>query len=358
MGLRLPTLRTLAFAVALVVVAQAVGGFLLAWSGLYNVAASRDHWPITRKFLEFGLRNSIETHSLGIKAPNLDDPDLIRLGAGHFAGACATCHGAPGEPALPTLRRMLPSPPPLHEAVRRWGDAELFWIVRNGLKYTGMPAFIQPRRDDEVWAVVAYLRRLPDLDAERNRELADLRRAAPPGVPSSCLGCHGAARSSPISRLVPKLEGLSASYIEFSLRSYRSGARPSGVMQQFAGPLDDATIGRIAAYYAALPRAVTASAAAAADDIERGRAIAERGLPAEGIPPCLICHEARARDIFPRLPGQHARYIVNQLELWQKGLRQDTALGQIMAPIARRLTPEQMRSVAAFLETLVPTAPP
>lgn len=348
---RLPSLRSFGISAAILGAALGAGALMIAWSGLYNVAASRDHWLITRKFLEFGLRNSIETQSLGIKAPPLDDADLVRLGAGHFAMGCAGCHGAPGDAGLPVFQRMLPVPPPLTEAVRHWSDAELFWIVQNGLKYTGMPAWIAPRRADEIWAVVAYLRRLPRLGADEYRQLANLDVAAGSAdVPALCVRCHGDAASEPISARVPRLAGLSASYIVFSLRSYRAGTRSSGIMQAAAGPLDDESIRRIAAYYAALPRARRATAPPA--EIERGRRIAEHGIPADGIPPCLTCHGGRARENFPRLAGQHAAYMVGQLELWRQGLRRDTAPGQIMAPIAQRLTPEQTRSVAAYLESL------
>jgi hypothetical protein len=67
---------------------------------------------------------------------------------------------------------MLPSPPDLSTAVRDWRDRELFWIVKHGIKYTGMPAWVAAQRDDEVWAIVAFLRRLPTLDAAGYRELA------------------------------------------------------------------------------------------------------------------------------------------------------------------------------------------
>jgi cytochrome c553 len=172
-------------------------------------------------------------------------------------------------------------------------------------------------------------------------------------VPPGCVRCHGDAQSAPISRLVPKLDGLSARYSEFSLKSYRSGSRASGIMQMAAGPLDDEAIAAIARYYAGVPpRQVSAPTSSRPDELAHGRAIAETGVPAEGIPACLTCHGGSARAVYPRLAGQHAPYIAGQLELWRKGLRQHTVLGQIMAPIARRLTPQQARAVANYLETL------
>jgi len=150
----------------------AFGALLFATSGLYSVAASRGHFAVTRWMLEFGMRRSVATHSLGISTPPLDDMDLVRLGAGHFYGGCAPCHGAPGDTRNPVVANMLPPPPSLAQAAPTWSTSELFWIVRNGLKYTGMPAWPEYRRDDEVWAVVAFLRKLPTMEAAEYKALA------------------------------------------------------------------------------------------------------------------------------------------------------------------------------------------
>ena len=77
-------------------------------------------------------------------------------------------------PDHPTAREMLPPPPDLSKAAPQWKERELFWIVKNGLKYTGMPAWPSRQRDDEVWAVVAFLRRLPDLDRAVREKIRDL----------------------------------------------------------------------------------------------------------------------------------------------------------------------------------------
>jgi hypothetical protein len=120
--------------ISLLIVLSGAGGLLFAWSGIYNVAASEDHWPITRWFLAFGMRHSVELRSRGIVAPPLDHASLFHRGLGHYAGACAPCHGAPGEPQNPTALAMLPKPPYLPREGRDWSAAELFWIVKHGLK--------------------------------------------------------------------------------------------------------------------------------------------------------------------------------------------------------------------------------
>ena len=101
----------------------------------------------------------------------LDDPGQVALGAVHYADGCAPCHGAPGEPRSPLMLAMTPPPPWLPRVIPTWDTEALFWIVRHGVKYSGMPAWPAQARADEVWAVVAFLRALPDLDAATYRRL-------------------------------------------------------------------------------------------------------------------------------------------------------------------------------------------
>src|SRR5690606_5450415 len=143
------------------------------------------------------------------------DDDLVRLGAGHYHAGCAYCHGAPGLPITPVAEHMLPAPPVLTGRVFEWTDQELFWLVKHGLKYTGMPGWPVQDRDDEVWALVAFLRTLPDATGEDYRNLAlagvdiepqggeDIATGSAPDTVSACARCHGGARSGPTSRLVP-----------------------------------------------------------------------------------------------------------------------------------------------------------
>lgn len=369
----LPSLRAMLAWAGATLLVLVLGALLVSWSGLYNVAATSGHWSITTWFLEFSLRNSVETQSLLIRAPKLDDPSLIRLGAGHFAGGCAPCHGAPGQARNPITRQMLPAPPPLSEAVPTWDAPELFWIVKNGLKYSGMPSWTAPKREDEVWAVVAFLKVLPGLSAQQYRQLAHgnvdtgekspteiLRAGTGTSVLTACARCHGGPGSHPTSELVPILAGQKPEYLERALGNYASGARPSGIMQPVAAALDDGEITRLAAYFANLPwptaAPIDAPAAVRASShlAETGRAIASNGVPQAGIPPCLGCHGQERSALFPRLAGQHAAYIAGQLKVWKSGLRDSTVPARIMATIARRMTDEQVTAVAAYFSSLPP----
>jgi cytochrome c553 len=182
------------------------------------------------------MRNSVKTNAARIEAPELDNPDLIRLGAGHFHRGCAFCHGAPGMPVNPIATQMLPSPPDLSVSIRPWNERELFWIVKHGFKYTGMPGWVALEREDEIWAVVAFLERLPALDAESYRDLAlgDVRVSprsgselasleSNPEAVSACARCHGGEGERPMNNLVPVLHGQPADYLFSALKAYAEG---------------------------------------------------------------------------------------------------------------------------------------
>jgi cytochrome c553 len=349
---------------ATALIALAVLGVVVMTSGVYSVAASRGHWEITRQILEFAMKRSIATHSwFAPRPPPLDDPDLVQLGAGHFLRGCAPCHSAPGEPKSPIVERMLPSPPRLSLTTHTWSDVELFWIVKHGIKYTGMPAWPGQARDDEVWAMVAFLRQLPQMSVDEYRSMAeggrDREKAASLDLPhydrqsaliTECARCHGDESSPPQSRLVPQLSGQTAAYLERALKDYANGTRQSGTMQPQAIVLDENERAAIAAHYARARRQEHARPAASIEPIERGRRIANEGVVRDGIPPCLGCHAGRSAESFPLLSGQPAAYLIQQLKLWRAGHRAQTVQGAIMAPIARRLSDAQIEDVAAYFE--------
>jgi cytochrome c553 len=334
----------------------ALGGFLFAWSGIYNVAASRGHWKAVEWMLEFGMKNSVERRAWSIEVPSLDDPDLIALGAAHFHRACSSCHGAPGIRPDLVAQRALPPPPDLTHVSRGWNDRELFWIVKHGIKYTGMPAWPALERDDEVWSVVAFLRRLPLIDHAEYRRLAtggvgsvaqsgrDLARGGVTDLPTgACARCHGDEGQRPSSALVPILHGQSREFLAAALHNYASGRRSSGIMQPIAAELTAETVAKLASYYASLDLPAPAAEASVI-----GRDLATHGDAAARIPACTGCHDAQALPLYPRLAGQNAAYMANRLRLWKQGLAPSTDTESVMAPIARLLSDEQIADVSAF----------
>jgi cytochrome c553 len=374
--------------------AALAGAVLFAWSGLYSVAATSGHYPFFRVFLSFALRQSVATHTAGVRVPEevLNDPGAVRRGAGHYQGGCAPCHGAPGQARNPITRRMLPEPPYLVGHIEAWSPEELFWIVRHGIKYAGMPAWVAPAREDEVWAVVAFLRRLPGMEPATYRRLAFgeasaattgaaegvalllLNGPAGNGI-AACRRCHGAAGLGGGDGAFPRLAGQTEAYLRTALQAYALGTRPSGIMQPVAAELDPEEIRLLAAHYAAQPvPSEPPPVRADAATIALGKRIAHEGLPGRGVAPCAGCHGGAARHpLVPGLEGQNADFVAAQLELWMRGVRgADTggALARVMAygvgidprrtaPPRETLWPlrrEEIRAVAAWYAAQPPVA--
>ncbi len=351
--------RFLAHAFVLLL-AGAAAALVFVGGGFVPIAADRGHWPITRAALEFAMQRSVRMQSHGIappEAPLLDEPAMLRKGAGHYANGCMPCHGAPGveRPLVP--RAMLPEPPPLVRqlAPHPWSREELFWIVKHGIKYTAMPHWVAHNRDDEVWAMVAFLERLPDLSPEDYRRLAYGGRDVAPGA---CEGCHGSG--GPGADAFPRLAGLDAEYLRESLAAFASGRRRSGVMQPIAAALDDGRIGELARHYAAAPVNIPAAEtpiAGDADAIRRGRKLAREGDGARRIPACGQCHGPDASErnrLYPDLAGQPASYLALQLQLFAKGGRGGTRYAHLMERAAARLEPDDIRDLASYYASLDP----
>ena len=94
--------------------------------------------------------------------PNLEDPKRIQTGLVHYHEMCTTCHGAPGVNISEIGQGLNPDPPELSD-VGRDAPEETFWVVKNGIKMTGMPSFGVTHTDDEIWDIVAFLRKMGKL---------------------------------------------------------------------------------------------------------------------------------------------------------------------------------------------------
>lgn len=334
--------------------ALAALGTVVLVSGIVPVKASSGHWPITAFLLRFAMERSVSTHSIGIEPPPLDDRRLVLAGAGHYHGGCAPCHGAPGERMPRIARAMTPHPPRLSERVAEHDDAALFYIVLHGVKLTGMPAWPAQQREDEVWAVVAFVRRLPGMDAS---EYARLVRpepvrpdesppdAAPELVAGVCARCHGADGLGRGEGAFPRLAGQRREYLEDALEAYARGERHSGFMEPIAAELDSREIAELAGWYAQQPRAA-AGVGGGADAL--GARIAESGIPERRVPACGDCH-GPGHPAYPILEGQHAPYLEQQLELWTRGERGGGELAEVMRiAVAHGLEQGEIRAVARF----------
>jgi mono/diheme cytochrome c family protein len=157
-----------------------VGGVLLAaigaaafgiYGGLYNVAADVPHTqPV------FWLMTTVRERSIDVRAANvvvpsdLADPKRLALGAGQYAEMCSTCHLAPGMKRTEISRGLYPRAPELRRG-SSLTPGEEFWVVKHGLKMSGMPAWGVTHNDELLWDVVAFLRKLPELTPDQYQAL-------------------------------------------------------------------------------------------------------------------------------------------------------------------------------------------
>jgi len=154
-------------ALLLLVAAAAVA----IYAGLYNVAADIPHTQPVYWLFDTVRQRSVAARARDIVVPNdLDDTNRISRGAGQYAEMCSGCHLAPGMKRTEISRGLYPRAPEL----RRKTDltpAEQFWIVKHGVKMTGMPAWGVTHEDELLWDVVAFVRKLPELTPEQYEAL-------------------------------------------------------------------------------------------------------------------------------------------------------------------------------------------
>jgi len=153
----------------IIVTAAATCAFLVVaalaflYSGIYDIGASTPHWVLTEWLLKTARVRSIQHHAAGLQSPGdlQTDANLI-LGVDHFAAHCAVCHGAPGVPKGDIAEGLYPQPPDLRNIAKQYTAGELFWILKHGIKMTGIPAW-SDHSDAELWATVAFIQKLPTL---------------------------------------------------------------------------------------------------------------------------------------------------------------------------------------------------
>lgn len=147
-------------------------GAAFVWAGLFNTAASVPAGELERKIAGIALDRSVQRRAPKGGNPLKPDPDVLRGGLAHYKAMCVTCHGAPGLDASEAGEGLNPPAPDLSTGkVQKRTDGELFWLVQGGIRMTGMPAFGPTHKDEEIWKIVAFVRRLPALSPEEQQEL-------------------------------------------------------------------------------------------------------------------------------------------------------------------------------------------
>ena len=140
-----------------------IGAAVFFFGGFYNVAANEQDNGVVASALVHVRQASISRHANATPPGSLEDAATIRSGAHAFLErGCVNCHGGPGATWAKFSEGLNPAPPDLKEVVGGAQPAQLFWIIKNGIRMTGMPSFgATGVPDQEIWSIVAFLKKLP-----------------------------------------------------------------------------------------------------------------------------------------------------------------------------------------------------
>jgi mono/diheme cytochrome c family protein len=166
-------------AVLVVLLVLAGLGAFLVHTGRLPVAATTppdlvDRVAMTAKF------EAVRRGGNGLQVTLPTDAASIARGREHYVENCLPCHGAPGVKRAEFAEGMNPIPPDIDGPLQGYDDASLFWVIKNGIRATGMPAFAANHTDAEISDITAFVRHTPRLIPEERKELAAM---AAPGEP-------------------------------------------------------------------------------------------------------------------------------------------------------------------------------
>ncbi|AOU99096.1 hypothetical protein BI364_15130 [Acidihalobacter yilgarnensis] len=168
---------------------------------------------------------------------------------------------------------------------------------------------------------------------------------------TTCAACHGASGSG-LNPQYPNLAGQNFKYLVKQLTDFKDGRRKNAIMNGMTAKLSAEDIDHLAAFFASqTPRSATGDQRL----VKMGEAVYRGGDFGRAVPACMACHApngvGNAPAGYPRLGGQHAEYVVSQLEAFARGTR-DNDPNQMMRDIASRMSEQQMRAVAQYIQGL------
>lgn len=138
--------------------------------GLLNPGADEPHSPMMYKLIETARDRAIAVRAEKITVPALNDVDKIKQGAGNYAAMCTGCHLAPGIESTEMHKILYPAPPDLSK-LGASDPARAFWVIKHGIKASGMAAWGTNMKDDHIWNMVAFVQQMPKMTPEQYRTM-------------------------------------------------------------------------------------------------------------------------------------------------------------------------------------------
>lgn len=154
-----------------IVVAAAVPIFVSS-TGMFNMNATEKPSTVEEIIGKTAWEKSLHRRAPQATNPFQNDSTALDSGMDHFKENCLPCHGIPGVEPSEIAKGLNPHAPELkHRGLEEWSDGELFYLVKNGIRMTGMPALGPTHTDQEIWTIVYFLRHIENLSADQKREL-------------------------------------------------------------------------------------------------------------------------------------------------------------------------------------------
>jgi len=147
-------------------IAVACAALAIMYTGFYNVAADAPDNPVVDWFLSNTMIHSVISHAESVQAPAQFSDEQARAGFTIYRQTCVHCHGAPGKDPGNIAKGLNPEAPDLSDAVGDMTTGQMFWIIKNGIKMSGMASYGKVHSDDEIWNIVAFVQRLPNMTPE------------------------------------------------------------------------------------------------------------------------------------------------------------------------------------------------
>jgi mono/diheme cytochrome c family protein len=163
----------------IVVVLLGIGGALAAMVLHGGLSATATPTRLEALLARSARHLAIPEHAREQHNPMAATPENVRDGMMHFADHCAICHGNDGSGDSMIGHGLYPKPPNLKMPdTQKLSDGELFWIIQNGVRFTGMPSFAEHGKEDG-WKLVLFVRHLPELTPPENAEMERNNPKAP-----------------------------------------------------------------------------------------------------------------------------------------------------------------------------------
>lgn len=225
-------LRAVFYFVISLLVTGVVVASLMLYFGTYNVSALQQHTFAVYKVLEIARIRSVKVRSPK-NIPDLTNKDWREGGLRLYEQHCKQCHGAPGAAPDALALGMLPEPSPVVKIALERPASDIFWVIKHGIKMSGMPAWKYHFNDSEIWQLVALIQKMPSFTQQEYAQLqeeaaANLTKTGEPPITAplfdkkerlregrialqqyNCTGCHNIPEIiAPVTHLGPPLKGI------------------------------------------------------------------------------------------------------------------------------------------------------